>query len=37
VPLCEHLDKLGITIRSGDRRHVNPLESAIRADPRTRV
>jgi len=30
VPLCEHLDKLGVTIRSGDRRHVNPLESAIK-------
>ncbi len=24
VPLCEHLDKLKITIRSGDRRHVTP-------------
>jgi selenocysteine-specific elongation factor len=27
VPLCEHLDKLKITIRSGDRRHVTPLEA----------
>ena len=29
VPLCEHLDNLRITIRSGDRRHVTPLEPAI--------
>jgi hypothetical protein len=28
VPLCEHLDKLKITIRDGDHRHIAPYEEA---------